>query len=265
MDGGFITVERAIFDNPKMRGKDDIYAAIWLVARAAWKPTTVKPVRHPVDLERGQCAYAVSFMATAWECSKATAHARLRHFEKIGFIRTEARTDCTLITVCNYDKYQQAPNDARTDVRTPPERSPNAPRTNKKEDNQFKELDDDARCASAPESTMAEPTDIIAAFEDAREEVLGENQRRPWPHAQDHGTAKRWIEAGADLPLCQAVFASVLRQRAASNAQPPGSLKYFDGAIADAIAARDSPMPQPRAQPEQGARSFGRDNIRRIC
>jgi hypothetical protein len=136
---GFVLIHRGLIGNPQFRGMADEYAAIWLVARAAWEATNVRVGRVPVALERGQCAFAVSYLAQAWECSKATAHARLRHFEKIGFIRTEVRTGVTVITVCNYSQYQAPPNAARTEHRTLPERCPNAARTNKNEGNELNE------------------------------------------------------------------------------------------------------------------------------
>lgn len=136
---GFVLLHRDLIGNPQFRGKDDEYAAIWLISMASWEPSTVRVCRESVDLGRGQLAHAISYMAQAWECSKATAHGRLRHFEKIGFIRTDARTHYTLITVCKYSEYQDSPNAARTQARTRPERCPNAARTNIKEGKEVKE------------------------------------------------------------------------------------------------------------------------------
>lgn len=103
---GYVLIHRDLIGNPQFRGKDDEYAAIWLVVRAAWEPTTVRVGRAAVALERGQCAYSVAYLATAWGCSKASAHARLRHLESVGFIATEAGRDHTVITVLKYDTYQ---------------------------------------------------------------------------------------------------------------------------------------------------------------
>lgn len=104
--GGFVLVHRDLIGNPKFRGKDDEYAAIWLVVHAAWRLKTVRIARHSVKLRRGQCAYAQSYLAKAWEVSKSTAGRILKHLEKTGFLETQDGTGCTLITICNYDKYQ---------------------------------------------------------------------------------------------------------------------------------------------------------------
>lgn len=136
MTSGFVLIHRSLFGNPHFRGRDDEYAAVWLIAHAAWEPTTIRVNRVPVRLDRGQCAYAVSYLAQAWECSKATAHARLRFLERTGFIQTQAERDYTVITICKYSEYQLSPNADRTQGKTPAEREPNADRTNKNEGNQ---------------------------------------------------------------------------------------------------------------------------------
>lgn len=147
---GFVCLYRDLFGNPQFRGKDDEYAAIWLIASAVWKPVRVRVDGKDIDLERGQCCYTISYLAEAWECVKSTAHARLRQFIKNGFIRTELRTGLTVITVCEYDKYQIDPNEPRTEDRTLPERSPNGVRTNKKEGNKGnEEKKEDPLAASA--------------------------------------------------------------------------------------------------------------------
>lgn len=134
---GYVLIHRDLIGNPQFRGKDDEYAAIWLVAHAAWERTTVRVNRAPVTLERGQCAYAISYLAEAWECSKATAHSRVRFLESCGFIRTQAERGYTIITVCKYSEYQASPNADRTHDKTQPERKPNAARTNKNKGNEY--------------------------------------------------------------------------------------------------------------------------------
>lgn len=130
LPNGHVRIHRGLIGNPQFRGKDDEYAALWLICYAVWRNTSVRIGGEKVVLQRGQCAFAISYLARAWECSKATAHWRLRLFEKNGFLQTLPRTHYTLITLCNYDEYQAA---SKKPERSP-ERAPNALRTNKKED-----------------------------------------------------------------------------------------------------------------------------------
>lgn len=136
---GYALIHRSLIGNPQFRGKDDEYSAVWLILHACWQDTTVRINRKPMGLKRGELCYATSYLAQAWECSKTTAHARLQHFKKHGFIRTQERTGELVIVICNYEQYQGNTNDDRTEDGTQPrtqdgttpERAPNAPRTNK--------------------------------------------------------------------------------------------------------------------------------------
>jgi uncharacterized protein YdaU (DUF1376 family) len=89
----------------------------------------------------------------------------------------------------------------------------------------------------------ADKRDIIAAFDQARIDAFGAMQARPWPNSLDAAVAERWLAAGADLDLCRAVFVAGMQRKARSRDRPPDSLKFFDAAIAQALAERSRPMP----------------------
>ena len=55
---------------------------------------------------------------------------------------------------------------------------------------------------------------IIRAFDAARTAAYGEAHRRPHPHAKDLVFAQRWLAAGADVDLCDGVFAGTCRTMA---------------------------------------------------
>lgn len=136
---GYVLIHRGLIGNPQFRGKDDEYSAMWIVTHAAWKETTVRVNREAVKLERGECAYALSYLARAWECSKTSASRILKHLEKTGFVRTRAERGYTRIYVINYDTYQTPTNNGgtqpETQTGTRAERGRNAGGTNKKEVN----------------------------------------------------------------------------------------------------------------------------------
>ena len=164
-DEGFVLVWRGLIGNPQFRGKDDEYAAMWLILRAAWKETTVRINREAVTLKRGECAYATSFLATAWECSKTKAYATIKHLENAGFIRTQAERGYTRIYVVNYDTYQKLGRDngtqsgtqTGTPVGTTTERGQNADGTNKKELNTLNEVKGESLTrSSAPARDLTE-------------------------------------------------------------------------------------------------------------
>ncbi|PZP19075.1 MAG: hypothetical protein DI607_03425 [Sphingomonas hengshuiensis] len=256
---GFVTIERAILSNPKLRGKDDIYAAVWLICQAAWKPVRVRVGREMFDLERGQCAFAVRYLAEAWECGKSSAHARLTYFEKIGFCRTEARTGATVITLCNYDKYQQSPDDARTRDRTEAGQCPDSARTKKKEDKPVEQDSGDvgggahARDASpnpeiptgtdpAPKPTGTDPTGeeartVATHFHTLREEG--------WPTEVNFPAPMLTLQTQAATVLACLPLATVLEVMTAEShraravgMKAPNSLKAYTHAFDRAIRAQ---------------------------
>lgn len=132
-------------------------------------------------------------------------------------------------------------------------------------------------CAEGAGAT--EPaTGIIAAFDEARSAVWGEAQRRPWPAATDLTAALSALSRGQGLGLTPdqtaALCAGLFRQRMAAmqakGQAPPQSLRFFEQAIADTLAAAAAPPP---AAPPTGAKPSGtggsrhdaRSDTRRAC
>lgn len=106
---------------------------------------------------------------------------------------------------------------------------------------------------------------IIEAFDRQRAAVFGENLARPWPSPKDRPIAQRWIDAGADLPLCENVFAARFQRQKASGEQPSDGLAHMDRTVADAIATRARPMPAgngARASPHDQGFSEAFEKIR---
>jgi hypothetical protein len=79
-------------------------------------------------------------------------------------------------------------------------------------------------------------TSLVAIFDSERARVYGPEFARPFPDATDSVHARRWLEAGADADLCRRVMGSICERQRAAGKSPPQTLKYFDGAIRDALA-----------------------------
>ncbi len=65
------------------------------------------------------------------------------------------------------------------------------------------------------------------------------------PNLQNLGQIDRWLRAGGDLEvdILPAIRSVKARERKADPKWEPRSLSYFNGAIADAIASRNRPLP----------------------
>jgi uncharacterized protein YdaU (DUF1376 family) len=93
-------------------------------------------------------------------------------------------------------------------------------------------------------SNETKPTDVIKVFDDLIIHHWGAERRRPWPNQMDHGTAKQWLENGADLDMIGAVLGAVMASMHGREKEPPGSLSYFSKSIAGAIKNALAPMPE---------------------
>jgi uncharacterized protein YdaU (DUF1376 family) len=84
---------------------------------------------------------------------------------------------------------------------------------------------------------------LVVAFDQALVKHYGEAQARPWPRMDDRQHALQFLEAGATLEMCQAVFDTVMARQAANQRPVPLGLHYMARAVADAIATAKQPLP----------------------
>ena len=76
-------VARGVFDHPVFDGEPFTRreAWLWLIAEAQWKPTRKRAGRLLLNLERGQLAHSVRFMAMAWKWAPARVHRFLQRLQ----------------------------------------------------------------------------------------------------------------------------------------------------------------------------------------
>ena len=113
-------------------------AWIWLIEDAAFRPRTKRIGTYVVQLERGQIATSLRFLATAWGWKKDRVRrflTRLANDSMLSRKCAENATPYTLITLCNYDIYQLAHDGDATATRQ--QRDSDA--TNEKELKELKE------------------------------------------------------------------------------------------------------------------------------
>lgn len=111
--GGFFKVQRGWRDSEMFNDEPctEREAWLWLIEHAAWKDVTRNTgTGGVVSLERGQISVSLQSLATAWGWSKKRVRGFLKRLEQghsIGNKRgTGKGTASTIITICNYDKYQ---------------------------------------------------------------------------------------------------------------------------------------------------------------
>jgi hypothetical protein len=113
--GGFFAIDRGVWDHPMFAKEkfSEREAWIWLISSAAWEPIRVRVGRASFDLARGQCAFALRFLAEKWQWSEPRVRRFLKRLTDDAAVLVLATREATLITICNYDDYQSS---RRTDV-----------------------------------------------------------------------------------------------------------------------------------------------------
>jgi hypothetical protein len=109
--GSYVTAQRDRFEHP-LFAKEKFcrgYAWDWLVANAIWKREGHQTEINGkiVTLRRGQLTYAVRFLADKWGWSKSAVDRFLTRLKTEAMIETDTGTGQLIITICNYEKYQE--------------------------------------------------------------------------------------------------------------------------------------------------------------
>jgi DNA-binding transcriptional regulator YhcF (GntR family) len=142
-DEGYFLMARGFLDHPRFQPRGAFTPAevmIWLIREAAFAPRvkaiTVGTERRAVHLQRGQMACSIRFLATAWRWSPNRVQRFLDDLKDEGTVDTQTDTGITIITLCNYERYQKPFSDVDTQSNT---QSNTQSDTNKKEGKELKE------------------------------------------------------------------------------------------------------------------------------
>lgn len=113
---GFIAMSRDALNHPLLKDAERFRAWFWIVANACWKPTRVRIKGETIELQRGELSFSVRFLADNWGWSKSRVDRFLSDLRDEGMIETRSKIGTTaghaagqgqsIITVCNYVKYQ---------------------------------------------------------------------------------------------------------------------------------------------------------------
>lgn len=119
---GFYLMYRDWQDNP-LFGREAFSrrdAWVWLIEQACFTPKNINIAGKTVTLQRGQLSSSLRFMAKAWDWDEAKVRRFLSRARSEKMIDAATDAGQTIITICNYDKYQapdfssDAPSDAET-------------------------------------------------------------------------------------------------------------------------------------------------------
>jgi hypothetical protein len=129
---GYFLIARGLLEHPRFKpeGAFSNYEAwSWLIENAAYVARTVTVIngrhRETVALQPGQLTHSVRYLSGAWGWPLARAQRFLNALQKDGSINLETTSGQTVLTLCNWAKYQR-PNghlsaiepDTQTDTQT---------------------------------------------------------------------------------------------------------------------------------------------------
>ncbi|KZK97904.1 hypothetical protein PsAD5_02143 [Pseudovibrio sp. Ad5] len=104
---GWIRIDRATFDHKALKGPSDWGIWVWLIGEACWKPTEMVIAGEARLLQRGQLSHSIRFLSRKFGLSNNGTQGVLKRFQKWDLIEFDTGTGQTVITICNYDKYQE--------------------------------------------------------------------------------------------------------------------------------------------------------------
>lgn len=111
---GYVRLYRDLLDHPAFRNDAEAMAFAWLFARASWKDTRIRYKGRPVELKRGQLAISVRDIAAALDRDKAWIERLFKRLKSETMITVTSETGVSLVTICNYDRYQASSEDGET-------------------------------------------------------------------------------------------------------------------------------------------------------
>lgn len=213
----------------------------WMICRAAWKETAHRVGASVHKVPVGSFFATVREMQAVWKWTSTRRVAQfLNLLSEQNMIETRSETGKTLVTVCNYSRYQNV----ETPSETPQEPNPKQERNTK--DTSLPEHQGSPGLLSEREDCDLDPTTLESKLRDA----AGEKMQ---PHGGFVvGPVMELVRAGADIDLD---VLPAIRAVAARLNRPARSWDYFVPAIQDAMDKRKAAATwEHRAQAPPGQR-----------
>lgn len=105
---GYIKLHRGVADNPLWEKEPFSSAQAWidLILAANFKDKTIYIRKTKFEVKRGQLAWSMLTMARRWKWSRGKVIRFLKDLESEHMIVQQTGHLTTVITICNYEKYQ---------------------------------------------------------------------------------------------------------------------------------------------------------------
>jgi len=128
MNRGHIKIFRKIIDSPIGQDSKLLSVAIYLILKANWKDKETNFERKCMYIKRGQAIIGTVDLATKLRLSRATTRSTIKKLSDLGFLTTEPTNKFTIVTICNYDSYQD--EESQTNQQTNQQKIDQQPKSN---------------------------------------------------------------------------------------------------------------------------------------
>ncbi len=106
MNNGFVVIWRKFQDTSFYKDSYAVHLALHLIMEANHEPKKFTFNQKEENLERGQLLTGRKVLSEATGISESTIYRKLELFENIGFLTRKVNNKFTILTICNYSKYQ---------------------------------------------------------------------------------------------------------------------------------------------------------------
>lgn len=191
---GFVALHREAREHHLFKGDvARLGAWLWLVAGACWKPTKFNIGGSTITLQRGQICVSVRQLAEAWGWSKSAVDRFLTRLQTETMIVCEAGQGRTIITICNYAKYQDQEERDRDSSGTPSGTAAGQQRDTKEQGNKETRLEIEANASIAQNEVSGGDDDPVPV------DLFGEPDLPPEPELRPEHVVEVWNELATEI------------------------------------------------------------------
>jgi hypothetical protein len=104
--GGWIKIHRTLTDHWLAEHPDKLGWWILLLLKVNHEDKKVLVGNNLIELKRGQAVASLTYLAELWNTSKRTAERFVELLEQDNMLSRCTRQKVTILTICNYDSYQ---------------------------------------------------------------------------------------------------------------------------------------------------------------
>ena len=195
--GNWVTEHRQIIEHRIWKCAHLYQMWRFLIMEAKWQDDVYSDGKVKIPLKRGQCVCSISHLEHHLNMSRSKTHFKLNSLRKLNAIETKVEQGITVITICNYDKYQCSKNNHKTEVE----------RTSNKSGTQFDTDVDPSKELKTKKSKNQEIKKEEKELTVNPQPLVGGTRKRKLPPLSDHdmNLASRWLAFAVEkLPTIKA-------------------------------------------------------------